>query len=757
MDTVHYVGRNACAQCHDAAAEAWSGSHHDLAMAPATDASVLGDFDDVVYTDCGVTTRFHRNAERFLITTEGPAGEPGTFEVAYTFGFDPLQQYLIAMPGGRFQSFTVAWDTHERRWFSLYADECVSADDWLHWTNAGMNWNYMCADCHSTNVQRNFDLETTTYQTTYSEVDVSCEACHGPGGSHVEWAESHRNGESGEGKLPDRNGPGSETEGLGSDMPGSDTESAGAYGFAADLTAQQQQIEACAPCHSRRRVAYPDFLPGRRFLDHYEPELLHDELYFPDGQIKDEVYVYGSFLQSRMYREGVQCSDCHDPHSANLKFEGNALCTQCHEPDTYDTFQHIRHEAPGSGSECVDCHMPERAYMVVDPRRDHSFTIPRPDLTAELGVPNACTGCHDGETPQWAASYIVDWHGQERASDETAVRAVARGREGRIDAESDLIRLAQDPTKPGILRATAMFLLQGYESAESYDAARAALSDADPLLRVNAIRKLESVTANERVAVLSPLLEDSVRLVRMEAARILARESASRFVRSPQGDANDSFWNALEEYQTGQLALHDQAAAHLNLATIHESLDEVRDAERAYRTAIRLDSSFVPAHLNLAMLYNRLRTEHVSAQGRSDSLFLAAEAELTRALQIEPDLAQVHYSLGLLLAEKEGGLSDAAVHLMRAAELDPENPRMQYNAGLALQQLDRREEAEAFLLAAHDLEPTHPDYLNALSVYYAQEERWEVALDFTERLAGVVGADEAIQQRLAYVRAQMQR
>ena len=726
-DSVRYVGRSACAQCHAAAVEAWSGSHHDLAMAPVTNESVLGDFDDAKFTDCGVTTRFHRDGERFLISTDGPGGEAGTFEVNYTFGHDPLQQYLIAMPGGRYQSFTVAWDTRERRWFTLYPDECVDADDWMHWTNPAMNWNYMCADCHSTNVQRNFDLQSDTYETTYSEVDVSCEACHGPGGAHIEWAEGGENG--------------------------------AAYGFAAgfgvDLTSQQKQIESCAPCHSRRRIVYPDFRPGKGYLDHYEPDLLHTELYFPDGQIKDEVYVYGSFLQSRMYQEGVRCSDCHDPHSTNLKLEGNALCAQCHEGGRYDTFQHIRHEAPATGSRCVDCHMPERTYMVVDPRRDHSFTIPRPEMTAELGVPNACTGCHTDETPQWAVSHIEEWHGSERAVDAAAATAIAGGRQARPGAEEDLIKLASKPGKAGIVRATAMFLLQGYESAESFDAARQLLSDSDPLVRVNAIRKLENVSVDELVTVLTPLLEDSVRLVRMEAARILAQTSASRFVRAPDVDRFDAFWNAVEEYRAGQLALHDQAAAHLNLATIHEGLDEIRDAEEAYKMAIRLDSSFVPAHLNLAMLYNRMRDERPSATGSSDSLYLAAEEELRRAIQIDPELPQVHYSLGLLLAEREDRLPDAATHLTRAAELAPDNPRMQYNAGLALQQLGRDVEAEQFLRIAHDLEPSHPDYLNALSVYYAQQGKWEDALRFTEQLASQLGQNEAIQQRLAYIRAQM--
>ncbi len=739
VDSIRYVGRDACAECHEAATAAWTGSHHDLAMANAADETVLGDFDEASFTECGVTTRFYRDGERFLISTGGPGGEIDTFEVSYTFGVDPLQQYLISMPEGRYQSFTVAWDTDAGRWFSLHPEECVSADDPLHWTAPAMNWNYMCADCHSTNLQRNFQLESNVYETTFSEVDVSCEACHGPGGEHVEWADGGRR--SGENR-------GRESH---------NTAFRDTYGFAVDQSSQRQQVESCAPCHSRRRTVYPDFRPGKNYLDHYEPDILQDHLYYADGQIRDEVYVYGSFLQSTMYREGVRCTDCHDPHSTDVKIDGNGLCTQCHEPDPYDTFEHIRHDPSSAGSQCVDCHMPERTYMVVDPRRDHSFTIPRPDLTAELDVPNACTGCHDGETPEWAAERIVDWHGSERSGDANAVRAIADGREQHPAAEQDLIRLAQNGDKAGIVRATAMFLLQGYESAASFDAARAALWDSEPLVRLNAIRKLEGASESDRITALSPLVEDSVRLVRMEAARVLAQTSASRFAETPKTDRAGGFWDALEEYRTGQFALRDQAAAHLNLATIHEVLDEAHDAEQAYRAAIRLDSSFVPAHLNLAMLYNRMRTDLPSDERRSDSLYRAAESELRRAIRIEPDMPEIHYTLGLLLAEREDGLADAVTHLTRAAELAPRDARIHYNAGLALQHAGRRDEAEAFLRSAHDLEPGDSDYLNALSIFYAQAERWAEALDFTEQLSERVGPNEAIQQRLAYIRSQMGR
>ncbi|MEX2401000.1 MAG: multiheme c-type cytochrome, partial [Rhodothermales bacterium] len=500
MDTLAYVGRETCAGCHAGAAENWHDSDHDRAMEEATAETVLGDFDDAAFTSCGVTTRFFQEDGDFFIRTQGEDGTMQTYSVAYTFGYTPLQQYLIPFDGGRMQAFTIAWDTERQRWFSLQPDECIEPPDWLHWTGEAMNWNYMCADCHSTNLQRNFDLASDTYETTWSEIDVSCEACHGPGEAHVERARS-------------------------------DDYDAEDGGLTVRLTEAHRQVDTCAPCHARRRVIHPDHLAGKPFLDHYEPELLEEELYFADGQIRDEVYVYGSFLQSRMYANGVTCSDCHDPHSTDLKFEGNALCTQCHEPATYDSFEHVRHPQGSEGAQCVDCHMPERTYMVVDPRRDHSFKVPRPDLTAELGTPNACNGCHADESAGWAAEHITEWHGQDRPP--SFARAIAGGREGAPEAEPELYRLAGDFATPDIVRATALSLLERYPTVRAADAAVDLLQDSSAVVRATALRNLaarnlSAESDRQHASRIEPLLTDSVRLVRTEAARVLTMIAPER-------------------------------------------------------------------------------------------------------------------------------------------------------------------------------------------------------------------------------------
>lgn len=778
LDTLAFVGRDVCAGCHADAVQAWTGSDHDRAMEDATPETVLGRFDDAVFAHCGVENHFFRRGDDFFIRTEGGDGRIDTFQVAYTFGYDPLQQYLIPAEGGRIQAFTVAWDTDRQQWFSLMPEECPEPADWLHWTGEGMNWNYMCADCHSTNLRRNFDLATSTYETTFSEIDVSCEACHGPGEAHVARARAGAYDRSASGltnplaaaeaPLPVSGAassldgaarsaggearsvdgaaapPGREANSGEAHPGGGGTTSAVGFRRPASLSAAHREVDTCAPCHARRRIIHPNYRAGKPFLDYFEPELLGEALYFADGQIEDEVYVYGSFLQSKMYEQGVRCSDCHDPHSTRLKLEGNALCGQCHLPSDYDTFDHIRHPEGSEGSRCVDCHMPERTYMVVDPRRDHSFKVPRPDLSMELGTPNVCSACHADRSAQWAAERIANWHGPDRPS--TFAHAVAGGRARRPDAEPVLLRLAGGSSAPEIVRATALSLLDGYSTVRATEAALDLLRDSSALVRTTALRNL----SGERSAAprIEPLLTDSVRLVRTEAARVLTLTAPGRYDR--ESESARAYWSALQEYREGQLALSDQAAAHLNLAVIHEQLGELDAAAEAYETALRIDSSFVPAHLNVAMLYNRMRED-----GDGERLAAAAEASLRRAVRLEPDLAEAHYTLGLLLAEDAERLDEAAEHLATAARLDTTHARMQYNAGLAHQRLGNPAAAEPLLLRAQRIEPDHPDYLDALSIFYAQQEDWERALTYTGRLLQQDPSNRTLQQRAAYLREQM--
>jgi len=332
---MQYVGRTICAECHPQQNTQWAGSHHDLAMQPANAETVLGDFDNATLTQYGVTSSFFRKENRFIVRTEGGDGELHDYEIKYTFGVDPLQQYLIEFPGGRLQALSIAWDARPeaqggQRWFHLHPDEKIAHDDELHWSKPSQNWNSMCAECHSTNLQKNYNPAQKRFDTGWSEIDVSCEACHGAGADHLAWARKEPGWERLESNmglallLDERKN----VSWVVNPETGKVIRSKPRSG--------EKEIEMCARCHARRSPISGVYVHGERLADHYRPRLLDEGLYFADGQIDDEVYVYGSFLQSKMYQVGVTCSDCHDPHRAVLKTPGNSVCLQCHQADRYD-------------------------------------------------------------------------------------------------------------------------------------------------------------------------------------------------------------------------------------------------------------------------------------------------------------------------------------------------------------------------------------------------------------------------------------
>jgi predicted CXXCH cytochrome family protein len=743
-----FVGRDGCVDCHEKASEAWRDSDHDKAMAVANDSSVVGDFDDAVFDDGDVYARFFRRDGKYFVETEGPDGELGELEIAYTFGFEPLQQYLIPFPGGRLQSLTIAWDTELGEWFYLYAGRDIPPDDWLHWTRGGQNWNGMCAECHSTNLRKGYDAESKTFSTTWSEVDVSCEACHGPGSRHVEWAE-----------IPPMARPISDNYELVIRTSG---------------ITSGQQVELCAPCHSRRTSLGDYDHTHTDLLQYLVPSLLRDELYHPDGQILEEVYVYASFQQSKMYRNGVQCSDCHDVHSLQLVEEGNDLCLQCHRADAYDNYDHHFHKKihegePSDGALCVKCHMPEQPYMLIDWRADHSIRIPRPDLTLEIGVPNACSssGCHDDETVEWSAEHYEDWYGVAKKPHYGTIIAAAR--EGRPEAEEELIRMSGDPLYPAIVRATALSLLSGYPGEESTAALQRALGDEDALVRYTAVQSV-SVTPDTTavldrprsdlrrfyddasrpdrtralraeyeaqvalVDLVAPLLFDPVKAVRLEAATRLAG-LPTEILRDYQREALEE---ALSEFEKAMEYSLDFSFAGFNLGNLYMSLGDPQRAERYYRSALEIDDLFYPAKMNLVVLLN--------SAGRN----VEAEALLREVLEDYPDVHEAAYSLGLLLGEL-GRYEEAAVYMQQAAEGMPDRSRTFYNLGLIQQYLGRVVEAEASLMRALEAEPDNIDYLYALADHYVRRGELLVALELADRMIAIHPDNELGHQVKAYI------
>ncbi len=651
-----FVGRETCRECHEEIYQRWLGSDHDHAMEVADELSVLGDFNDAVHIEKGVTSRFYRRDGRFMVNTEGPDGKNADFEVLYTFGVAPLQQYLIPFPGGRLQTLNVSWDTGEQRWFSQYPGQKVPAGDWLHWTRQGQNWNGMCAECHSTNLQKNYDPDSDTYRTTWSEIDVSCEACHGPASLHVAWARTEP-------------------------MARPELDNFGLVVNTGKLDAKGQ-VELCAPCHARRSELGDYDHRQIALIDHQLPALLEENLYYADGQILDEVYVWGSFTQSKMYQNGIRCSDCHDAHSLNHHVQGNGLCLQCHRADAYDTEAHHFHKKthegkPSDGALCVKCHMPETPYMVVDERADHSIRIPRPDLSRSIGTPNACSqkGCHGNKPLEWVVEAFTKWYGQAKKPHYATV--LAAGRKGAPEAEDALRRMAGDPLFPAIVRATALMLLGTYRSEESLTVFEKTLMDEEGLVRYSALRYLPGSSDPERlVENVVPLLFDPLKGVRTQAAVVLA-DAPKELLKPYQQEA---LAKGLQEYEQALTHSLDFSASGYNMGNLYSRLGKTEKAAAYYRRAIAVDDLFYPAKVNLAVI--------LSAEGRNQE----AEKLLLEVVKAYPDQYEAHYSLGLLLGELHK-YEEAAEHLAIAAKGMPEHEGAKRNL-MAIREYLRQVDAQ---------------------------------------------------------------
>jgi predicted CXXCH cytochrome family protein len=721
---VAYTDNALCLGCHEQQAQQWRQSHHAMAMAAPSAASVRGDFNDASFRHDGVTSRFFRHDDRFFVRTDGPDGKLTDFEISYTFGVAPLQQYLIAMPGGRLQPLQIAWDSERKHWFRLLPGEKAPPGDVLHWTGRYQTANTMCLSCHTTGFEKRYDAASDSFASYWSEPNVSCQSCHGPGERHVQWARLRSQGRA----VPD---PAGERYGL---------------SLATRAASGRQQVELCAACHSRRSELDAAPVPGRPRLDDYLPSLLTEGLYYADGQQLDEVYVDGSFRQSRMYQKGVGCTSCHDAHTGRLKLAGNAVCTQCHvttanpqfptAAGNYDTPAHHFHQPGSAGAQCVSCHMPARTYMQVQARPDHSLRIPRPDLSVKIGTPNACNNCHDDKSAQWAANQVAAWYGPGRRQETHYGETFAAARAGRPQAGAALARLAGDPQTPAIVRATALASLRAYGTAV-VEARVRATRDADPEVRAAAADSLDAVPVAQVVAALTPLLRDPIRAVRIAAARSLAAFPPEELDASqrPVFDA------ALAEFIAVQSVALDMPGAHLNLAVVYQNTGQLQAAETHYLDALRIDPDFTPARANLAQLY--------SATSRKAE----AERVLTEGLRRVPGIGELQYSLGLLLAE-EGRLPEAAAALSNAVRLLPGRSRVQYNLGLALQQLGRRKPAEAALLAAQRLDPDDPATPYALAIFYAQGGQRRQALEWAERLQTLAPADPRVRELIASLRGQ---
>ena len=690
--STEFVGSDQCIQCHAAIYTEWQLSDHHQAMQPANKNTVLGDFDNITVSFHGIETRLYREDDAFKVATAAKDGKPGVFTVQYTFGHYPVQQYLIHIDKGHLQALNVAWDSRSKeqggqRWYHLRANEDIDPEHPFFWTRHFQNANSRCIACHSTNFFKNFDPEDQSYATAWSEVGVGCESCHGPASEHLALATASQLSPENTG-FKRRPMPALSWAFKGEDDIASPT------GVGNDA-----HIDTCGDCHSRRAIN-GDPNPFAAYHDQYRLALLDQGLYFADGQIDDEVFVLGSFLQSKMHLKGVTCANCHDAHSGKLIAQGNALCAQCHKPARFDTAEHHRHQAGSDGAQCVNCHMPERLYMTVDPRRDHRFGIPDPGLSSHTDTPNACTTCHRGKTDKWAANSLAGWGVSQQ---QNAWVLINQGLD-RQDALmfKDFARHSSRFNLAPIREASLVSKLAGFPSQLAVDNASRQLSNANPLIRRAAVSALRAMPGQLRWQLLNPLIEDPVRVIRLEVASALAEAQ-------PQLAGKDAArLDALIAEYRGALNYNaDTPAGQLSIGNLEASLGFSILAENAYLKSLEIESNYVPTLINLADLYRSTGRDHESRK------------LLLQALQVAPDSANTHHAYGLFLV-RSGQQNEALEYFETAIEQEDSNPRHVYVYAVALDSRGETDKAMKTIEAANKRWPNDID-LSFLQVAYMEK------------------------------------
>ncbi len=699
-----YVGEEACQACHSKEFQEWQGSHHDLAMQEANESTVLGDFNQIHFIKDGITTTFFKQKNNFMVNTDNAQGQLQDYKIAYTFGVYPLQQYMVKFPQGKVQVLDIAWDSRSKeqggqRWFSLHPNDTVIAGDVLHWTGPNLNWNYMCADCHSTNLKKNYNALNDHYDTQWDSINVSCEACHGPASEHLNWAkleqkerENKENGLTLHLSQKEKNdwiiNP---KTGIAQKRLSSNTH----------VEPHVEEVELCAKCHSRRSQLDDTFIPGDNFRDHYLPSLLTDDLYFSDGKMKDEVYVYGSFAQSKMYKVGVRCSDCHNSHTLDRKAEGDIVCQQCHLATQYATLKHHFHEEQSTGASCIACHMPARTYMGVDERNDHSFRIPRPDLAESLATPDACTLCHKDQNSQWATKSIQKWYGKIPVGYQQFGPVLQALDQQQKEALQLMYGVLMEET-PDIAKATLVGFLGFYPSRQTLMTSLQMLRSKSADVRRQALQTLQNFPLQNTIGEIYKTLNDPVKIVRIEAARILST--------IPKGSLNKEqallIESVTEEYRQSLVFLSERPESQLALAQLSVQSGQFQQANAEFKHALLLQKQYLPSYINYAQFLQR--------QGKETEAYTI----LKSGLKENNKAAVLHHALGLWYIrnqEKQKGIDALKI----AVDLEPDNANYQYIYAVAISETSLTDTIK-ILEKILQTQSGNMQVLMALSSYYKQ-------------------------------------
>lgn len=651
-----------CAECHTSAHSDWLKSHHAIAnrlIDPEKDAEAF--LMQTVTDEGGVTYDLKAEGDSFVISQqEVPDTMPEGHDapIAGVIGETPLVQYLVPTGKGRLQTQALTWDPHNKEWFNVFEDENRRPTEWGHWSQQGMNWNTNCAFCHMTHFEKNYSMETDEYKSTWLLQTVSCVQCHSGMKEHVEAAKE------------------------------------GNYVAATTQADLQLSMQNCATCHARREeITQNGFHAGEKFFDHYRLTLPDAPgAYFADGQALEEDYVYASFMMSRMGHKGVTCMDCHNPHSGEpiLDVPSNALCMRCHgtglnESILIDPIKHSRH-APGStGNQCISCHMPERTYMVRDPRRDHGFTSPDPRLTIDHGVPNTCNTCHDDQTPEWALKHVDEWYGDtdRRKHVQKRAKALTDAHAGSPEALKQIEALYQEEENVYWKTTWMRLMAPNVQDQHVFAFAQEGLKHESPMLREASLTAMTQ--RQDQLATVQAALNDESRLVRNRAAEALL----------PQFNPDQLAFQEWQEYAEMNADRPGGALRRAELALVQGDFSL---AKKLVRQAVSFDKENPYLYYDAAILLSR-------AGDINGALNLLRDARA-----IDNSIGLLAYSQGLLLAE-QGDYNGAQNAFVEAVGLDPDQARWWYNLAMIYAYLGDPQKAMGCISRAIELEPANTDFL----------------------------------------------
>jgi len=716
-----YAGSQRCMKCHQLQYQKWQKSDHFKSMMQPSKTSVLGDFNDVEVIFDGSTTAFTQHDDKFFITTQNSSRKIETYEVKYTFGHFPLQQYLIDIGEGKLQAFDVAWDSRAEEeggslWFKLLPDQNTSAKSPFHWSRHLQNWNSRCAECHSSQLNKGYNSDSLSYKTTFTEINIACEECHGGGTEHIEVVEKGRyNKDTNTGFQTNLK----KTAYFGFDARGATVKSHGEH--------SQAQVNACGGCHSRRQVI-GEINPKHNFHDQYRLRFLDQELYYVDGQVREEVFVLGSFLQSKMYKSGVTCTNCHDPHTGEVLTNDNRLCTQCHQPSHYDTAKHHHHKKSSRGAFCINCHMPTTTYMGVDARRDHAFSLPSIKRSLELNTPNACERCHGSPSRKWTQKVLLQWSGSQDMYSKANAAAISAD----VLMLDEILSFIEDEQQPAIKRATLLSQVSTMPSKKLIDVLIRQLNSDSILVRRAAVAASHIIPVQERWQLLRGLIADQSASVRYEVAEHLVE-----YLPYTQGKEYKTLSKLLEEHEQQLSLSQDVPAGQAAIALYALKQGETVQAENAYLTALKIEPGYLPALLNLADLYRE--------QGKASDV----KRTLDKAVVLAPEQGAVHYSLGLYWV-RQGKLVEALQYLKSATEKTDRTARYFYTYAVALEHNGKIEDAIITLQQANNIWPNQYDLLLALVSYLEKSGKIEESRNYFSKLSAIAPNSYEVLRRRQY-------